>query len=263
MAKRPGATGEAVTLTSGAAMPLVGFGTWRLTGRATYDAVRAAFDTGYRLIDTATMYGNEKQIGAAIRDSGLARDDLFITTKLPPENAGSERATIDASLTALGLDRVDLWLVHWPPAARVLVRTWERLMAIRDEGLATDVGVSNYSIGQLDRLIAATGEAPAVNQIPWAPSQFDREVLVGSRERGVVLEGYSPFKNTNLRDRALVEIARRHDVSVPQVIVRWHVQHEIVVIPKSKSPDRIATNFDVWDFALTDDEMDALDGRGR
>jgi diketogulonate reductase-like aldo/keto reductase len=252
-----------VELSGGTLMPLVGFGTWRLTGRDAYGSVLAALDAGYRLIDTATMYGNEDRIGAAIRDSGIARDELFITTKLPPENAGRERATIDASLAALGVDRVDLWLIHWPPSDRVLVRTWERLLAVRDEGLATTVGVSNYSIGQIDRLIAATGEAPVVNQVPWAPSHFDGELLRATRERGVVVEGYSPFKNTNLKARALTDIARRHGVSSAQVIVRWHVQHEIVVIPKSKTPDRIVQNLDVWGFELSADEMRTLDGFGR
>ncbi|MGH8978932.1 MAG: aldo/keto reductase [Acidimicrobiia bacterium] len=252
-----------VTLPSGAPMPLVGFGTWRLSGRDSYRAVRSALDAGYRLIDTATMYGNESEIGAAIRDSGIARESLFVTTKLPAEDAGRERATIDASLAALGLDRVDLWLVHWPPAERVLVRTWEHLLAVRDDGLTTDVGVSNYNIEQIDRLIAATDEAPAVNQIPWAPAGFDGELLRALRERSVVLEGYSPFKHSNLKDRALVEIARRHGVSSAQVIVRWHVQHEIVVIPKSAKPDRIAANFDVWDFGLAPDEMRVLDDLGR
>src|SRR5262249_29610348 len=163
------------------------------------------------------------------------------------------------SLRALGVDRVDLWLVHWPPADRVLVRTWERVLAARDEGLATSVGVSNFSVAQIDRLITATGQAPAVNQVPWAPSRFDARFLGALHERGVVVEGYSPFKNTNLRDRTLGEIARGHDVTATQVIVRWHVQHEIVVIPKSSKPDRIAQNFDVWGFELSDDEMSALD----
>jgi diketogulonate reductase-like aldo/keto reductase len=262
MARNPASTPTSVTLPTGASMPLVGFGTWRLRGRDAYRAVRSAFDAGYRHVDTATMYGNEAEIGTAIRDAGLAPADLFVTTKLPAENAGHEQATLGASLDALGLDRVDLWLVHWPPPDRLLVRTWERVLAVRDEGLATDVGVSNYSVAQLDRLIAATGEAPAVNQIPWAPSRYDAGELRAMREREVVLEGYSPFKNTNLRNRVLAGIARRHDVTVTQVIVRWHVQHEIVVIPKSAKPDRIAQNIDVWDFALSDDEMHAVDGLG-
>jgi diketogulonate reductase-like aldo/keto reductase len=263
MVEPPAPARATVTLSSDAAMPLVGFGTWQLRGRATYDAVRVALDTGYRLIDTATMYGNETEIGAAIADRRIGRDELFITTKLPPENAGRERDTIDASRRALGLDAVDLWLVHWPPADRVLVRTWERVLAARDDGLATSVGVSNFSVAQIDRLINATGEAPVVNQVPWAPSRFDTRFVDAMRERGVVVEGYSPFKNTNLRDRTLGDIAGRHDVTATQVIVRWHVQHEIVVIPKSSKPDRIAKNFDVWAFELSDDEMRALDHLGR
>jgi diketogulonate reductase-like aldo/keto reductase len=263
MASRPSPNRASVTLSSGAQMPLVGFGTWRLSGRDAARAVRVALDDGYRLIDTATMYGNETQIGAAIRESGVTRDELFVTTKLPPENAGRERATIEASLAALGLDHVDLWLVHWPPSERVLVRTWEHVLAVRDDGLARDVGVSNYSIDQIDRCGAGTGEAPAVNQIPWAPADFDGSVLHALRERGVVLEGYSPFKHTDLRDPVLTAIAARHEVTPTQVIVRWHVQHEIVVIPKSSKPERIAQNFDVWDLDLGDDEMRALDQLGR
>jgi 2,5-diketo-D-gluconate reductase A len=254
---------EFVELASGTRMPLLGLGTWMPRGREAVDAVARALELGYRLIDTATMYGNEAEIGAAIADDGIARNELFVTTKLPPENAGRERATIDASLDALGLDAVDLWLVHWPPAERVLVRTWERVLEARDEGLATSVGVSNFSVAQIDRLITATGEAPAVNQVPWAPSRFDSRFVGAMRERGVVVEGYSPFKNTNLRDGTLGEIAGRHDVAATQVIVRWHVQHEIVVIPKSAKPDRIAQNFDVWGFELSDDEMRAIDHLGR
>jgi 2,5-diketo-D-gluconate reductase A len=244
-------------------MPLVGFGTWQLHGKAAYRAVRTALDVGYRLIDTATMYRNERQVGEAISDSGIGRDELFVTTKLPPENAGREQATIDASLDALGLDHVDLWLVHWPPAARALVPTWEALRAARDAGLATSVGVSNYSVEQIDRLIEATDDAPAVNQVSWAPSLFDPEFLAASRERGVVVEGYSPFKNTNFRDAELAAIAENHGVSPAQVVVRWHVQHEVVVIPKSASPDRISENFDVFDFELSDLEMQTLDGFGQ
>lgn len=212
----------AVTLSSGAAMPLVGFGTWRLSGPGAYGATRTAIDAGYRLLDTATMYGNETEIGRAVRDSGVAREDLFLTTKLPPENAGRERETIDASLAALGTGYVDLWLVHWPPADRVLERTWERFLAIRDDGLARDVGVSNHSITQVDRLTAATGETPAVDQVPWDPSRFDSRFLASARERGMVVEGYSPFKHTKLRDARLVAIARAHGVTTAQVVLRWH-----------------------------------------
>ena len=258
-----GPSGPAVRPSRGASMPLLGFGTWQLRGAEAYRALRDALDVGYRLVDTATVYGNEAEIGRALRDSRIAREDVFVTTKLPPRNAGRERATIDASLQHLGLDHVDLWLVHWPPPDHLIVRTWERLLSIRDDDLATSVGVSNHSIDQIDRLIAATGEAPAVNQIRWAPSLFDAGMLTASRKRGVVVEGYSAFKITDLDDPALVGIARHHRVSTAQVVLRWHVQHEVVAIPKSASADRIAQNFDVFGFELTDPEMRIIDGFGR
>ena len=253
---------RSVTLASGARMPLIGFGTWRLTGRKAYRAVRTALDAGYRLIDTATMYENEKEVGRALRDSGVPRDRLFVTTKLHPSDAGRERATIESSLAALGLDHVDLWLVHWPPDDRVGTRTWEQFLAARDADLATSVGVSNYGIDQIDRLVAATGEAPAVNQVPWAPPLFDADLLAASRQRGVALEGYSPFKRTDLADPALVAVADRHGVSPAQVVLRWHVQHRVVAIPKSGTPRRIADNLDVFGFELSEADMRMLDGLG-
>jgi diketogulonate reductase-like aldo/keto reductase len=240
-------------------MPLVGFGTWQIRGREAESAVRTALDAGYRLIDTATVYRNEAQVGRAVASSGIDRRDLFITTKLPPELAGRERQTISASLDALELDYIDLWLVHWPPAARHIEPTWERLLEIRDEGLAVSVGVSNYSMDEIDRLIAATAEAPTVNQVPWAPSLFDPEFLAASRERGIVVEGYSPFNNTDLSDPRLVAIASHHGVTAAQVVLRWHVQHEVVAIPKSATPERIVANFDVFGFELTEEEMRIVD----
>ncbi|HEY2949933.1 MAG TPA: aldo/keto reductase, partial [Micromonosporaceae bacterium] len=150
-------------------MPLVGFGTWQVTGARGFRAIREALDVGYRHLDTATMYGNEAILGRAIRDSGVPREDLFITTKLPPSRAGRERATLDESLRALDTSYVDLWLIHWPPGGRARPEAWRQLLAARDAGLARNAGVSNYSIRQIDELVAATGEAPAVNQIPWSP----------------------------------------------------------------------------------------------
>jgi diketogulonate reductase-like aldo/keto reductase len=252
-----------VDLAGGGAMPLVGFGTWQLRGRAAYEAARTALDVGYRHVDTATMYGNEAEVGRAVRDSGVPRGDVFITTKLPPSAAGRERSTIAASLRALGTEYVDLWLVHWPPPSRAMLSTWREFLAVRDDGLARSVGVSNYSTAELDELISATGRAPAANQIPWSPYQHDERRLAESRERGVVLEGYSPLKGTNLRDRVLVDVASAHGVTVAQVVLRWHVQHGIPVIPKSADPGRIVANLDLFGFSLMPDEMaqvDALSG---
>jgi 2,5-diketo-D-gluconate reductase A len=158
------------------------------------------------------------------------------------------------------MDHVDLWLVHWPPRGRALVSSWEELLAVRDLGLARAVGVSNYSIGQLDQLTAATGQTPQVNQIPWAPALHDPARLAQHRRRGVVLEGYSSFKNTDLRHPVLAEIAAAHGVTPAQVVLHWHVDHQVVVIPKSATPERIAANFDVFGFSLTEEELRRIDG---
>ncbi len=250
---------RSVRLPSGAAMPMLGLGTWQLRGEQGYATVRHALDTGYRHIDTAKVYRNEAEVGRAVKDSGVPREQVFITTKLPPDDAGRERQTIAASLDALGSDYVDLWLVHWPPGDQAGEDTWEQLLAIRQEGLARDVGVSNYSPAQIDRLLDTTGTAPAVNQIKWSPALFDARRLAHSRERGVVLEGYSPFKAGRLDDPALAEIAAAHDVTAAQVVLRWHLEHEVVCIPKSARPERIESNFDVFGFSLSQDEVARID----
>lgn len=255
-----------VSLAGGGALPLVGLGTWEMTGSPCYRAVRHALDLGYRHIDTATMYRNERDVGRAVRDSGVPRRDVFVTTKLPPGDAGRERTTLEASLRALGLEYVDLWLIHWPPDRGRGPQVWKQLLALRDEGLARAVGVSNYSIAQLDELVRATGEGPAVNQVRWAPALHDPAEVEDHRRRGVVLEGYSPFKSTDLRHLVLTEVAGRHGVTPAQVVVRWHVDHGVPVIPKSATPARIAANFDVFGFTLDDEELrriDALSGAVR
>ena len=239
-------------------MPLVGFGTWQLHGELAYEATRHALQAGYRHIDTATMYRNEEQVGRALADSGLDRADVFITTKLPPGNAGRARATIAESLKALGTDYVDLWLVHWPPRGRNLVPLWRDFLAVRDEGLARTVGVSNYSIAQIDELAEATGERPAVNQIPWSPSRSDAELHAAHAERHVALEGYSPLKGTRLRDRKLGKIAAKYRVSPAQVVLRWHIDTGVIVIPKSARPERIEQNIDLFTFSLTPEEITTL-----
>jgi 2,5-diketo-D-gluconate reductase A len=240
-------------------MPLLGFGTWQIRGDDAYRAVRHALEAGYRHLDTATMYGNEDQVGKALKDSGVARDDVFITTKLPPDRVGREQATLDASRRALGVDAVDLWLIHWPPSAGASVPMWREVLAAKDAGHTRAAGVSNYDLGRLDELTSATGHTPEVNQVRWGPTLHDERVLAGHRERGIVLEGYSPFKTTDLHDPVLTRIAEAHGVDAARVVLRWHLQHEVVVIPKSVTPERITSNLDV-DFVLTDDEMSAVDG---
>lgn len=252
-----------VSLGGAGTMPLLGFGTWQIRGDAAYEAVREALEAGYRHLDTATMYGNETEVGRALHDSGVPRDEVFLTTKLPPDRAGKERATLDASLAALGVAAVDLWLIHWPPRRGASVPVWREFLAARDEGRARAVGVSNYGTDEIDELITATGQAPAVNQIRWGPKLYDAKLVAEHRERGVVVEGYSPFRTTDLHDPVLTRIAAAHGVDPARVVLRWHVQHEIVVIPKSVTPERINRNAQLDGFVLTAEEMTQIDGLSR
>jgi diketogulonate reductase-like aldo/keto reductase len=250
---------RAVEIAPDVRMPLLGLGTWQAHGRAVEDAVRTALEVGYRHIDTAQLYGNEAEVGRALAASSLPRGEVFLTTKMLPDRAGRERETLEESLAALGLDQVDLWLIHWPPRGGARPDVWERFLEAHDDGLARAVGVSGYSVAMIDELDEATGRLPAVNQIEWSPALHDEATLVAHRERGVQLEGYSPLKATNLGDRRLVRIADAHGVTPAQVVIRWHIEHEIVVIPKSVHADRIAENIDVWGFELSDDEVAELD----
>jgi 2,5-diketo-D-gluconate reductase A len=250
---------QSVPIGDGVRMPIVGLGTWALRGGSGQAVIRRALDVGYRHLDTARVYRNEEEVGRAVRDSGIAREDVFITTKLPPDQAGRAPETLSASLAALDTAYVDLWLIHWPPGG-ASSETWRAFVAARREGRARAIGVSNYSIAQIDELIETTDEVPAVNQVKWSPSLHDPDRLAAHRERGVVLEGYSPFKSTSLRHPTLVEIASAHDVTPAQVVIRWHIQHGIVVIPKTARLDRLETNRDVDGFQLDTAEMARIDG---
>jgi 2,5-diketo-D-gluconate reductase A len=250
---------ETVELASGTKMPVLGLGTWQARGRSAVDAVRRALELGYRHIDTATAYGNEEQVGQAVAESGVPREEIFVTTKLPPSRAGHERATLAESLDALGFAYVDLWLIHWPPSGRARPDVWERLLELQAEGLTREVGVSNYTVRQLDELERATARLPAVNQIEWSPALFDRQVLEAHNSRGVQLEGYSPLRTMNLRDPRLVRIAAKRGETPAQVVLRWHIQHGIVAIPKSTNAERIAENAAVFGFELTSSEVEELD----
>jgi diketogulonate reductase-like aldo/keto reductase len=241
-------------------MPQIGFGTWKLRGDQARAAVTAALAAGYRHLDTATMYGNEDEIGEALARSGVDRADVFLTTKIRPSDLGSERAVLRRSLRALRTDYLDLWLVHWPPSRRVDSRQlWNELLAVKEEGFARDVGVSNYALAEIDELARSTGQAPAVNQIDWGPRLYDARVLAGHAERGIAVEGYSGLKNTDLHHPVLEKIANTHGVTTAQVVLRWHLQHDVTVIPKSARPDRITANLDVLGFSLTPEDMAAID----
>lgn len=258
----PDVPSHSCVLPSGAAMPLLGFGTWELKGSSARESTLRALEVGYRHLDTATVYGNEAEVGAALAASGVPRSEVFVTTKLPGSRPDEAVDLLAQSLAALGVDQLDLWLVHWPPDSGDVVGPFRRLLQAQADGLVRDVGVSNFDLDQLDEVHRATGVMPAVNQIRWSPLEFDRAVLDGHRDRGVLLEGYSTLKGGTLTDPTVVEVAGRLGVTAAQVLIRWHLEHGIVVIPRSSDAGRIAENADVAGFTLSPDDVAALDGLG-
>jgi diketogulonate reductase-like aldo/keto reductase len=252
------------SLPGGRQLPFVGLGTWKLRGDAARAAVTAALAAGYRHIDTATMYGNEEAVGQALAADGVGRDDVFLTTKLRPSDIGQAEKILRRSLRALRTDRIDLWLLHWPPPRLGASRqAWNELIRLRDAGLVRAIGVSNFSLAQIDDLIRTSGETPAVNQVHWDPMRHSAGVLAGHRDRGIVVEGYSPLKDVRLDNPTLTEIAATHQVTTAQVILRWNIAHDVVVIPKSAHADRIAANIDLFGFELSDAEVSAIDALGQ
>ncbi|MDC4232720.1 aldo/keto reductase [Actinomyces sp. B33] len=251
-----------LTLNSAATIPQIGFGTFQIPPEQTRAAVEEALSIGYRHIDTAAGYYNEAGVGEAVNGSGLARDDIFVTTKLRNYDQGANRAreAFERSLDALGLDRVDLYLIHWPvPSADLYVETWEELIRIRDEGLATSIGVSNFLPDHLLRLVDETGVVPAVNQIEAHPLFHRPELRALCRDLGVVVEAYSPLgQGADLADPTVVSIADRIGSTPAQVVLAWHLSVGHVVIPKSVHPDRMAENLAAAAVALSDVDADEL-----
>ncbi|WP_026411105.1 aldo/keto reductase [Actinomadura oligospora] len=256
-----------VTLNNGVTMPQLGFGVFQVPDQETTAAVTAALEAGYRSIDTAAIYGNERGVGQALAASGIARDELFVTTKLWNEDQGHDRtlAAFDASLDRLGLDHVDLYLVHWPTPARDLyVETYRALEKILADGRARAIGVSNFQVPHLRRLTDHTGVTPAVNQVELHPGLQQAGLRAFHAEHGIATEAWSPLaQGAVLGDEAVVRIAGAHGVSPAQVVLRWHLQVGNVVIPKSVTPARIRQNLDVFGFELGDADMAALAGLDR
>jgi len=249
-------------LTQGGTIPLLGFGTWQITGDDAVRATAAALESGYRHLDTATVYGSEAEVGRALAESGVAREDVFVTTKCPPNLADQALDTLRESLELLQIDHVDLWLIHWPGEGSVNTEMWRVFVEARETGLAKEIGVSNFDAALIDEITEATGVAPAVNQIEWSPLLFDAGVLAAHQERDVVLEGYSALRGGTLEHPVIVEIADRTGHTPAQVIIRWHLQHGVIVIPKSVHAERIRSNADVGDFELSAEDMAALDALG-
>ena len=253
---------QTLTLTEGARIPLLGFGTWQLKGDDAVRATSSALESGYRHLDTATVYGNEAEVGRALADSGVPRGDVFLTTKCLPSRSGRELDTLRESLELLHTDHVDLWLIHAPGAGSVNTDMWRAFIEARDAGLAREIGVSNFDASLIDEVTEATGVTPAVNQIEWSPLLFAAPVLAEHRGRGIAVEGYSALRGGTLEHPAIVAIAERLDRTPAQVIIRWHLQHEVIVIPKSTHADRIRSNADVAGFSLTYEDMTTLDALG-
>jgi 2,5-diketo-D-gluconate reductase A len=244
-------------------IPQLGFGVFQVPPEDTADVVTRAFETGYRHIDTAAAYRNEAGVGQAIRASGLGRDEVFVTTKCPNPAHGYDaaREALAGSLERLGLDFVDLYLIHWPiPSKDLYVETWKAFVDAQSEGLAKSIGVSNFQPDHLRRIVDETGVIPAVNQIELHPRLQQAEVRREHERHGIVTEAWSPLaQGAVLDDPAITRIAEAHDRTPGQVVIRWHLQLGNVVIPKSVTPERIEQNFDVVGFELSDDEMAAIE----
>ena len=255
-----------ITLNDGVRIPQFGFGVFQIEpGSATVDAVRQAFDAGYRHLDTAQSYGNEESVGQAVAASGLPRDEVFVTTKLANDRHGRQEArkALDESLARFGLDHVDLYLIHWPiPRNDDFVETWRGLEEAKAAGKARAIGVSNFQVAHLDRLAAETGTVPAVNQVELHPTFVQEELRRYHREHGIATQAWSPIGQGGdlLTDETVTGLAEKYGRSPAQIVLRWHVQLGNIVFPKSVTPARIAENIDVFDFELADADMAALTG---
>ena len=252
-----------ISLRGSETIPQLGFGVFQVPRAETAEVVTRALTAGYRHIDTAAAYRNEAGVGQGLHASGLDRSEVFITTKLWNDDQGYDEAkrALHASLGRLELDYVDLYLIHWPvPAHDRYVETWRAFIDMRDEGLIRTIGVSNFQPAHLRRVIAETGQTPAINQIELHPYLQQRGLRREHEELGILTEAWSPLaQGAALDDPAILEIARSHERTPAQVVIRWHLQTGNVVIPKSVTPERIEQNFDVFDFGLSDAEMRAID----
>ncbi|AZC14387.1 aldo/keto reductase [Microbacterium sp. ABRD28] len=256
-------------LNDGHEIPQLGYGVFLVPPEDTERAVSEALEIGYRHIDTAAIYRNEEGVGAAIAKSGIPRDELFITTKLWNDRQGGDapHAAIDESLSKLGLEQVDLYLIHWPaPKRGTYVNAWEKLVAIRDAGKARSIGVSNFHVSHLEEVIEATGVTPAINQIELHPAYQRRDITGWAAQHDVRIESWGPLgqgKYDLFELPAVADAAAAHGKTPAQAVLRWHIQHGFIVFPKSVRRSRLEENFDLFDFELTTDQMAAIDALDR
>jgi 2,5-diketo-D-gluconate reductase A len=252
-----------IRLNNGVEIPQFGFGVWQVPPDETAQTVRAALDAGYRHIDTAQMYGNEEGVGRALAESGLSRDEVFVTTKLNNDGHGYDAAIrrLDESLGKLGIDHVDLYLIHWPrPREDRYVETWRGFEKAAAEGKARAIGVSNFTVATLERLAAETETVPAVNQIELHPGFVQAELRRYHADHGIATEAWSPIGQGQglLDEPSLAELAQRYGKTPAQVVLRWHVQLGNIVFPKSMRPERMRENIDVFDFELSPEDVEAV-----
>ena len=251
-----------IRLNDGRPMPQLGFGVWQVPNHEAKSIVTEAIAAGYRSIDTAAVYGNEEGVGEAVRAASVPREELFITTKLWNNNHGYDAAlaAFDESLARLKLDFVDLYLVHWPlPRGEAYLDAWRALIRLREDGRAKSIGVSNFTIPHLKRLMEETGVAPVLNQIELHPGFQQRELRGFHAEHGIATESWSPLgKGALMADETLARIGRNYGKTPAQVILRWHLDNGLIAIPKSATPARIRENIDVFDFTLAPEDMRAL-----
>jgi len=258
-----------IQLNNGDWMPQLGLGVYKVEQDIAVDLVRMALDAGYRRIDTAALYDNEAEIGAGIRRSGFAREELFVTTKIWNDRQGYDNAleAIDESLQRLNIDYIDMLLIHWPcPQKDLFVETWDAFQDAQAEGKIRGIGVSNFKPTHLDKLLAGRGAVPSINQIEMHPWLQQAEQRAYDDDKGIKTEAWSPLARGRFESDVLAAIAAAHGKSVAQVVIRWHIQLGNLVIPKSSHPDRLAQNIDVFDFELSAAEMASiatLDGGGR
>jgi diketogulonate reductase-like aldo/keto reductase len=256
------------TLNDGQTIPAIGFGTYPLRGDAGRDAVVSALEVGYRLVDTAVNYRNEREVGEALRASGLPREELFVTSKLPGRHHGYDAAirSTEASLQSLGLDYLDLHLIHWPnPSVGQYVEAWKALVHLQEQGLVRSVGVSNFTEAHLQRIIDETGVTPVVNQVEMHPYFPQVEQRAVHERLGIRTESWSPLGKhmAPFEEEAVTSAAAAHGVTPAQAILRWQVQLGSVPVPKAASPQRQRENLDVFGFELTDAEVEAITALGR
>lgn len=247
-----------VTLNSGNKMPVLGLGTWQLKGENAVQAVKTALKMGYCMIDTSGDYGNQRDIGKGIKDSGIRREDIFLVTKV--EEDDNAYAAVKDNLFELQTDYADLILIHRPPQNGAGEDLWDGLIRAKDEGLVRDIGVSNYSIDQIEELVDHSDEVPVVNQIEWSPFGHSREMLDYCRDNDIIIQAYSPLtREERLDEEALLQLSEQYNKSPAQIMIRWNLQHKVVPIIKSSTGEHLEEDIDVFNFELSEADMRRLD----